>query len=494
MDNTTVAALRGQIEKARESNASLQDFVEKFVTASGLHANATVNFPLLFGGQEKTLVFIDGLILNQEQLRIFNMIMKNLRNNQGDSLQLFVSGAAGTGKTKLLKAIRDEVRLVFGDDSCIATTFTFTGAKAIDGATINSTFMIPVKSNGPSSWQLSPYKKTSLENKLKKAKVLLMDCINFVESHYVQAVDQKLRAIMNPQKPFGGLPVVLFGDMFQMPPIKGNSIWNDPQSKTLWNQMKIEELTKNERVTDFDDLELFNVLRSGNAILTQAVVDHLKKICVMKGETELDVVQELRNLRNQHRDKTFAVLSNSNANVDKILETFSHTLGPKISIRAKDPVKNAQFPTPQYTSIGKYEKKDLEVHIGSQVMLASDFQPFSYGTIGTVTRITEDIIYVDFHNVPVEVTRCGWYHGVNGWKQFPLSLAEAFTYSSCQETNVDGIIVFGEIEEKSLYTVLSRARSLKLCRFTNVSVLDNLSKRDLEKEKMEMNRLKSGFN
>ncbi|PIC21568.1 hypothetical protein B9Z55_026357 [Caenorhabditis nigoni] len=489
MNDLTVSTLRDQITKARESCASLNDFVEKFVKASGLNGNDIINVPLLFGSQEKTTVVVDGFQLNHDQLRIFNKVMSQLRASQNDPFHIFVSGAAGTGKTLLLKALRNEIRSMFNEDACMITTYTFAGAKSIDGATINSTFLIPVKTNS-SPWQASPKKNTFIENKIKKLKIVLIDGINFVDAQLFQAIDQKLRAIINTQKPFGGVSVVVFGDLFQMSPINGNPIWRDPIVKHLWSAMELEELTKNERVSDPDDLLMFDVLRSGGNILTQAVVENLKQTCAMKGDSVSEVIQELQNLRIQHPDKRFAVLCNTNFSVDKINEQFFQQLGNKKTLYGKDAVRNLHGPTSIYNQTGKSEKRHLEICIGSQVMLTTNYHPYTYGTIGKVMECNDEVITVKFPTGTAQLVRCGWYQGVNGWRQFPLALAEAFTFSNCQETMVDGVIVVGEVDEKSVYTVLSRAKSLKLCRFSQIDALDNFAKRDLEPEKEEMKRMK----
>ncbi|CAO4387580.1 unnamed protein product [Caenorhabditis nigoni] len=480
MNDLTVSTLRDQITKVRESCASLNDFVEKFVKASGLNGNDIINVPLLFGSQEKTTVVVDGFQLNHDQLRIFN---------KNDPFHIFVSGGAGTGKTLLLKALRNEIRSMFNEDACMVTTYTFAGAKSIDGATINSTFLIPVKTNS-SPWQASPKKNTFIENKIKKLKIVLIDGINFVDAQLFEAIDQKLRAVINTQKPFGGVSIVVFGDLFQMSPINGNPIWKDPSVKHLWSAMELEELTKNERVSDPDDLLMFDVLRSGGNILTQAVVENLKQTCAMKGDSVSEVIQELQNLRIQHPDKRFAVLCNTNFNVDKINEQFFQQLGNKKTLYGKDAVKNLHGPTSIYNQTGKSEKRNLEIYIGSQVMLTTNYHPYTYGTIGKVMECNEEVVTVKFPTGTAHLVRCGWYQGVNGWRQFPLALAEAFTFSNCQETMVDGVIVVGEVDEKSVYTVLSRSKSLKLCRFSQIDALDNLAKRDLGPEKEEMKRMK----
>ncbi|CAP27752.2 Protein CBG07262 [Caenorhabditis briggsae] len=494
MNDLTVSTLQDQITKVRESCASLNDFVEKFVKASGLNGNDIINVPLLFGSQEKTTVVVDGFQLNHDQLRIFNKVMSKLRSSQNDPFHIFVSGAAGTGKTLLLKALRNEIRSMLNEDACMVTTHTFAGAKSIDGATIHSTFSIPVSKPNSSPYQTPQKKNNFMENKMKKLKIVLIDGINFVDAQLFQAIDQKLRAIINTQKPFGGVSIVVFGDLFQMSPINGNPIWKDPSVKNLWNVMQLEELTRNERVSDPDEILMFDVLRSGGNILTQAVVENLKQACAMRGDSVNDVIQELQNLRNQYPDKRFAVLCNTNAIVDKINEQFLQQLGNKKTLYAKDAVKNLRGPTSIYNQTGKSEKMNLEICIGSQVMLTTNYHPYTYGAIGKVMECNEEIITVKFPTGTAQLVRCGWYQRANGWRQFPLALAEAFTFSNCQETMVDGVIVVGEIDKKSVYAVLSRAKSLKLCRFSQIDALDNFAKRDLEPEKEEMRRMNKQIN
>ena len=123
---------------------------------------------------------------------------------------IYLTGAAGTGKTTLIERVVDECSL-----RKIVVAPTGVAALNIGGSTINSAFRIgfdtfPViqESNDPR------FKKL-----LKKLELLIIDEISMVRAPMLDAISESLKLHRNSEEPFGGIHVLACGDLFQLPPV-----------------------------------------------------------------------------------------------------------------------------------------------------------------------------------------------------------------------------------------------------------------------------------
>lgn len=150
--------------------------------------------------------------LLEDQQKAFKLI-------ESETLPIFVTGAAGTGKSQLLRHLRDH-----GKDSDKTEVVAFTGAAAVnvDGRTIHSLVLnskawaqgiqvyVPLRDD-------REIKKSALEE-LAQLKLLIIDEISMVRADMIDALDRAFRLAKGNQKPFGGVRLVMFGDLRQLPP------------------------------------------------------------------------------------------------------------------------------------------------------------------------------------------------------------------------------------------------------------------------------------
>src|SRR3989344_5086696 len=130
---------------------------------------------------------------------------------------VFLTGAAGSGKTHVLKEFVKKAREK--DKKVAVTASTGIAATHLNGMTIHSWSGIGIK-NSPEEMNLkSMATRLTLASRIGSADILILDEISMLAAQQLAMVDSVCRAIRESPLPFGGLQVILCGDFFQLPPI-----------------------------------------------------------------------------------------------------------------------------------------------------------------------------------------------------------------------------------------------------------------------------------
>ena len=133
--------------------------------------------------------------------------------NAGASV--FLTGAPGAGKTYVLnRFVRD--RRAAGAEVAV-TASTGIAATHVNGQTIHSWSGVGVQTSLTES--LLKTIRTRRRKRIQAADVLVIDEVSMMHAWLFDIVDQVCRAVRHDQRPFGGLQVVLSGDLFQLPPV-----------------------------------------------------------------------------------------------------------------------------------------------------------------------------------------------------------------------------------------------------------------------------------
>ena len=201
---------------------------------------------------------------------------------EGEEQQfIYLTGAAGTGKTTLIERVVDECSL-----KKMVVAPTGVAALNIGGSTINSAFRIgfdtfPViqESNDPR------FKKL-----LKKLELLIIDEISMVRAPMLDAISETLKVHRNSSEPFGGIHVLACGDLFQLPPVvkdhEVNAIDEKYESVYFFSAMSYKEieapsffeLTYSFRQSeDKNFYSLLNNIRLGNDL--EESIDKINRAC-----------------------------------------------------------------------------------------------------------------------------------------------------------------------------------------------------------------------
>lgn len=377
---------------------------------------------------------------------------------------VLVTGGAGTGKSTLLKLVRNECR----HKGVLTMAPTGMAALNVGGATIHSTLRIAPRALQPEDledWYGSKFRA------VEQADVVIIDEISMVRADLLELVDARLRMVGDAAAPFGGKQVVLFGDPFQLPPVV-----REASVKAFLTQRHGGELffdSKSYKEGGFSPVVLLKTYRQHD----QTFIDLLNDIRL--GENLGRTLHEL----NRHvgdKLESSVVLASTNSVADGINK---YELGklpgdPKGWIASID----GDFPENIYPT-----EMLLALKEGAQVMvLKNDSTAHEYvnGTLGVVSgqgsssvsmQIT-DAVDEDCEGLIVSLQKETWENckmeivnkrltavPVGTFTQIPLRLAWAITIHKSQGQSMDKVHVdlgSGSFASGQSYVALSRCRTL----------------------------------
>ena len=141
---------------------------------------------------------------------VFEEIVDLFTEEDEDQKFIFLTGAAGTGKTTLLERVKIQV-----DKKKMVVAPTGIAALNIGGTTINSAFRIGFDIIP----EITKSKDPRFSKLLKNLELLIIDEISMVRAPMLDAVSKSLQIHRKSIKPFGGVDVLACGDLFQLPPV-----------------------------------------------------------------------------------------------------------------------------------------------------------------------------------------------------------------------------------------------------------------------------------
>ena len=130
---------------------------------------------------------------------------------------LFLTGRAGTGKTTFLRRLRDDC-----PKRMVVTAPTGVAAINAGGVTLHSFFQLPLAPFIPGAQyqnQRHYHMARAKRDLIRSIDLLVIDEISMVRADLLDAVDDALRRYRDPSRPFGGVQLLLIGDLQQLPPV-----------------------------------------------------------------------------------------------------------------------------------------------------------------------------------------------------------------------------------------------------------------------------------
>ncbi|MEW5308676.1 MAG: hypothetical protein WDW38_000615 [Sanguina aurantia] len=216
----------------------------------------------------------------------------------------FVSGGAGSGKSRMLDALRqaiirhynktcppDDYTSIDADNNCpFLLVMAYTGAAAynVRGETVNAGMHVGGRGEG-GSWTTLDFSLSHI-NKMKASykhlKFVMVDESSMLSNVMLIHMDAVFRETLDKTRPFGGLHVLFFGDLFQLQPIAAQYVF-EPLYKDLlvfrenpWDLVTLFELTEIMRqVDDQQYAQSMNRLREGIHTLDDLAYWKEREIC-----------------------------------------------------------------------------------------------------------------------------------------------------------------------------------------------------------------------
>ncbi|MDC3001981.1 DEAD/DEAH box helicase [Actinomycetota bacterium] len=385
------------------------------------------------------------------------------------SRMILVSGGAGTGKSTFIRWMRS----VF-DGSAIVAAPTGIAAITVGGQTIHSLCSFPP------TWILDSDVKRKEKTPTIKADVLIIDEVSMVNANVLDKVDAFLRLNRNSSHPFGGIAVVLVGDLFQLPPIVNRETQHlfaaEYHSPRFFAARSLAQVR-------FHDVELTRTFRQSDA----AFVDILARI-----REGVDLPEAIRDLNRgasilpSGREEA-VWLCPRNADVDRINQDRLERLSGRTqtySAEKEGDYRASPLPVPG----------NLTLKVGAQVVMANNTSEWVNGSIATVTELLPQRIRIRLIGSTKihEVARHKWEQYeyvlneesgaieriiIGTYSQIPANLAWAMTIHKSQGLTLDQVhldLGAGAFASGQTYVALSRCTQL-----SNLSMRRPLEERDV---------------
>ncbi|CAB4038045.1 ATP-dependent DNA helicase PIF1 [Paramuricea clavata] len=211
--------------------------------------------------------------LNNKQRYAYDVVLSWCRNKMAnlntlkpskvDAINVFVTGGGGAGKSHLIKAIYHTVTKTFRHapmnpelPSVLLMAPTGVAAININGRTVNTALAIP-RECGNNVPAMSDQRRTQMRLSLAELKLITIDEISMVSNMGLLHIHQRLKEIfVTPNSElFAGISVLVFGDFFQLPPIRSATTFSNYKNDTSnlhhpWHVFKMAELTQIMRQKD----------------------------------------------------------------------------------------------------------------------------------------------------------------------------------------------------------------------------------------------------
>jgi ATP-dependent exoDNAse (exonuclease V) alpha subunit len=382
---------------------------------------------------------------------------------------VFLTGKAGTGKSTFL---RDYAEATGKKHIILAPT----GIAAINarGITIHSFFQIPFGPVQPMDPRLSTSRIRAYKRDImRKMELMIIDEVSMIRADIMDAMDHILRKVRRDPRPFGGVQLLLVGDLLQLEPVVKNEEWGMLQNwysgPFFFNALVFREL-------DLINIELEKVYRQQD----EGFVDLLNR--VRNGWADYHDVEQINSrFSNDSKggNKQYEVtLTTTRAKADQInAKALSSLPGDAMTFEGllEDDFPLHSLPTDQF----------LKLKTGAQVMFVKNDikekdRRWVNGTIGIIDGFEGDAIIVKLEDdTRLSVKKDKWEHilyrydkkenkieeeVIGTYLQYPLKLAWAVTIHKSQGLTFDRLVIDldrGAFAAGQLYVALSRCRSLE---------------------------------
>ncbi|MBE6457939.1 MAG: hypothetical protein E7011_04000 [Alphaproteobacteria bacterium] len=414
-------------------------------------------------------------MLDDNQMYAFNLIERTDSN-------VFIQGAAGTGKSVFVEYLRANSKKKIW---CLCPTGM--AALNIKGETIHKGFRLPpVPYFEPEALKSRVMHSTQRDDSIRHFDVILIDEISMVNPNLLDAMDYLARRARKDNRPFGGMQVVIIGDLYQLPPVIQDEALHqfrrdygqDKNSFYCFDSHAYKRakfisvvFTKNYRQNSAEFINELDKLRKGNPDCL-SYFNRQKKSNFTDSDDVITITP--RKVKADAINKYF---------LDR-LDTPQKTYTGKIV--GDVPIKNLPVPT------------SITLKPGALVIFCKNgndgYTCWSNGSMGKIVELADDhaIVYLFSSNTNVTVDREKWENitykknpetkeievcQLGTYEQLPLTLGYAITIHKAQGKTLDSVRIdldSGAWIPGQTYTALSRAR-----RVEDIQLTRNIFKSDI---------------
>ncbi len=437
-------------------------------------------------------------MLNNSDICVLHFVSMNFQNNsqlqlahdfvQFTGRNVFLTGKAGTGKTTFLHYLKKH-------SSKRMVVVAPTGVAAINagGVTIHSFFQISfgpqipeylhARQKDENGKGVKRFNRNKI-NIIKSMDLLVIDEISMVRADLLDGIDAVLRKFRDHSRPFGGVQLLMIGDLQQLAPVVKEDEWsllrNHYDTPFFFSSNALKK-------THYVTVELTFVYRQKD----ESFIKLLNKVRDNKMDDEVVTLLNKRYRPDFNFDTPgYIILTTHNAKAKAINDEKMLALkGKEKKFKA---VIKGNFPELIYPT-----EPDLRLKEGAQVMFVkNDPDPdkrFYNGKIGVITEIGKNRVTVlcEGDDEPIEVSPLEWEkvkytindktkeikEDIEGtFTQLPLKPAWAITIHKSQGLTFEKAVIDAQaaFAHGQVYVALSRCKSLEgmilSSRITNTSI------------------------
>lgn len=378
---------------------------------------------------------------------------------------ILITGPGGTGKSTILKEFKDKTK-----KNCVVLSPTGIAANNIGGQTIHLFFKLSI---GVQTHETMDKKRWA--PLYEKIDLIIIDEISMVRKDVFEYMDKIMRKYKDSDKPFGGVKLILFGDLYQLPPVVTmeaknhlrNIYGNDKNyffDSEIYSQLDLLILNLNEIYRQKEDkqyAELLNKIRK-NEIGGEDLNNLNEKVTSNEPDKE-PILSTKNNLVKSYNLQKLASLSGE-------IKTYCANVNPP-------PWLKDNFVFEKFCNA----EEKLKLKVGARVMVlindSGEHRNYFNGSLGTIKSLEENSVSVDLdsgkeasfemHDWDIKSYQLRGdelEEKVNGKvSQIPLKLAWAMTIHKSQGQTLDKAFIdlsFSPWESGHSYVAFSRIKSL----------------------------------
>jgi hypothetical protein len=392
---------------------------------------------------------------------------------------IFLTGKAGTGKTTLLRYIKEH-----STKKMVIVAPTGVAAMNAKGTTINSFFQLPPGSFFPGDISMENLQSGILSissvvanltytrekrNLFRELELLVIDEISMVRCDLLDVIDALLRETRSNNAPFGGVQLLLIGDLYQLPPVTKREDWsflNKAYASPYFfdshvirrNPVLQIELTRVFRQTEPEFIGILNDIRN-NKISAESLA-----------------------ILNRRYDPDFKATDG----ISPIIITSHNTEANAINTEKLEELEGKEYTfegevSGEFRDLNIQAEQSLKLKEGAQIMFikndTGENRRFYNGKIGKVKTISPGEIYITFPGEEdLLLEKSAWQsfeyradpgevivqQQVGEFSQYPIKLAWAVTIHKSQGLTFDNAIIDAgkSFVSGQVYVALSRVRTL----------------------------------